>query len=184
MYELLDASKKVQCKNLRLGISVDLVNLLVSEGFLPIVDKKGWTSVNVCLKCGKINCTDFCAVLLTQSSVMIQTGGDVCTVDAIMTNYFSLLATKIMIMFCISILLWHVNAFFFKFCNKMCAYFVSRTVGNFIIVIIEVDVIVIREIDKYTTHYHRTVFELFKMVWYENCRLLGYNNTQFDGQVQ
>ena len=46
----------------------------------------------------------------------------------------------------------------------MCAYFVSRTVGNFIIVIIEVDVIVIREIDKYTTHYHRTVFELFKMV--------------------
>lgn len=53
--------------------TVDLLNLLVSEGFLPIVDKKGLNSVNFYLKCGKINCADFCAVLLAQSSGMIQT---------------------------------------------------------------------------------------------------------------
>jgi len=40
--------------------AVDLGNLLVSEGFLPIVDKKGLTSVNRNLKYGEINCTDFC----------------------------------------------------------------------------------------------------------------------------
>ena len=53
--------------------TVDLVNLLVPEGLLPIVDKKGLTSVNLYLKCGEINCTDFCAALLTESSGMIQT---------------------------------------------------------------------------------------------------------------
>jgi len=98
--------------------TVDLVNLLVAEGFLPIVYKKGLTSVNFYLKCGKINCRDFCAALLAQNSGMIQTWGDVCTVDAIMTNCCSLLATKIMIMCCISILLWHVNALFLNFATK------------------------------------------------------------------
>jgi len=46
---------------------------VVSEGFLPVVDKKGLMSVNFNLKYGTVNCTDLCAALLTQSSGMIQT---------------------------------------------------------------------------------------------------------------
>lgn len=111
--------------------TVDLVNLLVSESFLPSVDKKGLTSVNFNLKYREINCTDFCAALLTQSSGMIQTWGDACTVNAIMTNCCSLLAVKIMIICCVSILITVTcKCIIFKFCNKVGAYFISLMVGN------------------------------------------------------
>ena len=53
--------------------TMDLVNLLVAEGFFPVVDKKGLTSVNFSLKYGEINCTDFCLTLPTLSSGMVQT---------------------------------------------------------------------------------------------------------------
>jgi hypothetical protein len=63
----------------------------MSEGFLPVVDKKGLTSVNFNLKYREINCTDWSAALLTNSSGMIQIC-DVCTVNALTTNFCSHLA--------------------------------------------------------------------------------------------
>jgi hypothetical protein len=45
---------------------VDLVDLLVAEGLLPIVCKKELPSVTFSLKYGEINCTGFCVTLLRE----------------------------------------------------------------------------------------------------------------------
>jgi hypothetical protein len=49
-----------------------VVNVLVAEGFLPVVDKEGLTSVNFNWKYEELNYSDFCVTLLTQSSEIIQ----------------------------------------------------------------------------------------------------------------
>jgi len=50
----------------------------------------------------------------------------------------------------------------------------SLTVGNFIFAIIEADVIVIMNLDKYTTHYHCTIFKLFKMVKICDMKIVAF----------